>query len=74
MDSRPTIINSGIIIGGMGGQFFPVPERAGLVYPEYLDADTPDEIVKAVRKNVLYGAKVIRSWSTRSPMATRWMR
>jgi len=56
----PTVINSGIIIGGMGGQFFPVPERAGLVYPEYLDADTPDEIVKAVRKNILYGAKVIK--------------
>src|SRR5882757_6462568 len=56
----PTIINSGIIIGGMGGQFHPVPERASLVYPEYLDADTPDEIVKAVRKNILYGAKVIK--------------
>lgn len=56
----PTVINSGIIIGGMGGQFFPVPERASLVYPEYLDADTPDEIVKAVRRNVLYGAKVIK--------------
>src|SRR5450631_430983 len=56
----PTVINSGIIIGGMGGQFTPVPERAGLVYPEYLDADTPDEIVKAVRRNILYGAKVIK--------------
>jgi imidazolonepropionase-like amidohydrolase len=56
----PTVINSGIIIGGMGGQFYPVPERANLVYPEYLDADTPDEIVKAVRKNILYGAKVIK--------------
>jgi imidazolonepropionase-like amidohydrolase len=56
----PTIINSGIIIGGMGGQFYPVPERASLVYPEYLDADTPDEIVKAVRKNILFGAKVIK--------------
>ena len=56
----PTIINSGIIIGGMGGQFSPVPEREGLVYPEYLDADTPDEIVKAVRKNILFGAKVIK--------------
>src|SRR5215467_9201523 len=54
----PTVINSGIIIGGMGGQFNPVPERFNLVYPEYLDADTPDEIVKAVRKNVLFGAKV----------------
>jgi imidazolonepropionase-like amidohydrolase len=56
----PTIINSGIIIGGMGGQFSPVPERSSLVYPEYLDADTPDEIVKAVRRNILYGAKVIK--------------
>src|SRR5207302_1414837 len=59
----PTIINSGIIIGGMGGQFFPTPEMAQqhhIVYPEYLDADTPDEIVKAVRQNVLCGAKVIK--------------
>jgi imidazolonepropionase-like amidohydrolase len=59
----PTIINSGIIIGGMGGQFFPTPEMArdhNIVYPEYLDADTPDEIVKAIRQNVLFGAKVIK--------------
>src|SRR5882724_83883 len=59
----PTIINSGIITGGMGGQFFPTPEMAqqhNIVYPEYLDADTPDEIVKAVRQNVLFGAKVIK--------------
>jgi imidazolonepropionase-like amidohydrolase len=59
----PTIINSGIIIGGMGGQFSPTPEMAkdhNIVYPEYLDADTPDEIVKAVRQNILFGAKVIK--------------
>jgi imidazolonepropionase-like amidohydrolase len=59
----PTLINSGIIIGGMGGQFFPPPEMAkehSIVYPEYLDADTPDEIVKAVRQNILFGAKVIK--------------
>jgi imidazolonepropionase-like amidohydrolase len=59
----PTIINSGIIIGGMGGQFWPTPEMAmqkNIVYPEYLDADTPDEIVKAVRQNALFGAKVIK--------------
>jgi imidazolonepropionase-like amidohydrolase len=59
----PTIINSGIIIGGMGGQFWPTPEMArdhGIVYPEYLDADTPDEIVKAVRQNELFGARVIK--------------
>jgi len=31
-----------------------------IVYPEYLDADTHDEIVKAVRQNILFGAKVIK--------------
>ena len=59
----PTLINSGIIIGGIGGQFYPTPEMVkehNIVYPEYLDADTPDEIVKAVRQNVLFGAKVIK--------------
>ena len=56
----PTLINSGIIIGGMGGQFWPTPERASLVYPEYLDADTHDEIIKAIRQNILYGARVIK--------------
>jgi imidazolonepropionase-like amidohydrolase len=57
------MINSGLIIGGLGGQFWPTPEMAkqhGIVYPEYLEADTPDEIVKAVRQNALFGAKVIK--------------
>jgi imidazolonepropionase-like amidohydrolase len=47
----------------MGGQFWPTPEMAvdhKIVYPEYLDADTPDEIVKAVRQNELFGARVIK--------------
>src|SRR5258708_8723338 len=59
----PTIVNSGIIIGGMGGQFSPTPEMArdhNIVYPEYLDADTHDEIVKAVRETILFGDKVIK--------------
>src|ERR1044071_6262926 len=59
----PTIINSGIIIGGMGGQFFPTPEMAkehNIVYPEYLEPDHPDEMIKDVRQNVLFGAKVIK--------------
>lgn len=56
----PTMINSGLIIGGFGGQFTPVPERESLIYPEYLNADTPDEIIKAVRRNILFGAKVIK--------------
>ena len=59
----PTVIPSGIIIGGMGGQFSPTPEMAidkKIVYPEYLDADTHDEIIKAVRQNALFGARVIK--------------
>jgi imidazolonepropionase-like amidohydrolase len=59
----PTMINSGLIIGGKGGQFWPTPEMAkqhDIVYPEYLEADTADEIVKAVRENMLFGAKVIK--------------
>ncbi len=59
----PTIIPSGLIIGGMGGQFSPTPEMAidkKLVYPEYLEADTHDEIIKAVRQNALFGARVIK--------------
>ncbi len=59
----PTVVNSGLIIGGRGGQFWPTPEMAkqhGIIYPEYLDADTHDEIIKAVRENMLFGAKVIK--------------
>jgi imidazolonepropionase-like amidohydrolase len=60
----PKIINSGIIIGGIGGQFWPTPEMGvegkNITYPEYIDADTPDELVKAIRQNELYGARVIK--------------
>src|SRR6185369_4621850 len=46
----PQIINAGIIIGSTGGQFWPTPEMGlekKVVFPEYLDADTPAELVKA---------------------------
>jgi imidazolonepropionase-like amidohydrolase len=59
----PTIIPSGLIISTTGGQFQPTPEmykRHNLMYPEYLEADTPDEIVKAVRENLLFGARTIK--------------
>lgn len=59
----PTLITSGLIIGGMGGQFSPTPSMAldhKIVYPEYLEADTRDEIIKAVRQNALFGARVIK--------------
>ena len=57
----PTVVNAGRIIGPYGGQFHGLPpERADIAIPEYLYADTPDEIVKAVRENVAFGAKVIK--------------
>ena len=59
----PTIVPSGLIIGGLGGQFSPTPEMQidhRITYPEYLEADTPDEIIKAVRQNMLFGARVIK--------------
>jgi len=59
----PTIIPSGLIISTTGGQFNPTPEMYkshNIVYPEYLEANSRDEIVKAVRENLLFGAKVIK--------------
>jgi imidazolonepropionase-like amidohydrolase len=59
----PTVIPSGIIIGTTGGQFTPSPEMYkyhNIVYPEYLEANSRDEIVKAVRENLLFGARVIK--------------
>jgi imidazolonepropionase-like amidohydrolase len=59
----PTIIPSGLIIGGTGGQFTPTPEmykQHSLVYPEYLEANTPDELIKAIRENLLFGARTIK--------------
>lgn len=59
----PTVIPSGPIIGSTGGQFWPTPEmykEHKLMFPEYLDADTPNEIVKAVRQNMLLGARTIK--------------
>jgi imidazolonepropionase-like amidohydrolase len=56
----PTVVNAGVMIAGTGGQFWPAPGRESLVQPDYLEADTPDELVKAVRRNILHGAKVIK--------------
>ena len=57
----PTVINAGRIIAPLGGQYHHLtPDRPDLGEPEYLVADTPDEKRRAVRKNVLFGAKVIK--------------
>jgi imidazolonepropionase-like amidohydrolase len=56
----PTMINAGRIIAPFGGQFQIQPERRGLSEPEYFFADTKDELKKAVRENIHYGARVIK--------------
>ncbi len=58
----PTMINAGRIIAPMGGQFPQLlsPERPDIGRPEYFYADTHDEMTRAIRENILYGAKVIK--------------
>jgi len=56
----PTIINAGRIIGPFGGQYHLRPDRVELGAPEYLFADTRDEMLKAVRENIHFGALVIK--------------
>ncbi len=56
----PTVVNSGIIIAPYGGQFHLQPEKKDLATPEYLFADTRDEMRKAIRQNIHFGAKFIK--------------
>lgn len=56
----PTIINAGRIIAPFGGQFHLQPEKPGLANPEYIFADTRDELKKAIRENIHFGSKVIK--------------
>lgn len=56
----PTMLTAGRIIAPYGGQFQLQPDKPELAEPEYLFADTRDEIVKAVRENAHYGATVIK--------------
>jgi len=56
----PTMINAGRIIAPYGGQFHLQPERPELASPEYAIADTRDEMLKAIRENIHYGALVIK--------------
>jgi imidazolonepropionase-like amidohydrolase len=57
----PTILNSGKIIAPFGGQVANIaPEQGPFWQFEYIDADTPDEVRKAVRQNIYYGATTIK--------------
>jgi imidazolonepropionase-like amidohydrolase len=63
----PTILTSGKIIAPFGGQSSGTPPEAGPVWRyEYLDADGPWEIRKAVRENIFYGADLIKLVSDNS--------
>jgi imidazolonepropionase-like amidohydrolase len=59
----PTVIPSGPMIGSTGGQLWPTPEmykEHNIMFPEYIDANSPAEIVKAIRENMLFGARTIK--------------
>ena len=57
----PTIFYAGKIIAPYGGQTWGINiENEHLWDFEYIDADNQDEIKKAIRKNIYYGADVIK--------------
>ncbi len=57
----PTIINAGKIIAAFGGQSHGfAPEQGRFWDFEYLDADNPAEIRKAIHQDIYYGARVIK--------------
>ncbi len=56
----PTIVAAGRIITPFGGQFVKPAPKHVLDNPEYIFADTPDELRKAVRENIYYGANLIK--------------
>ena len=60
MTPGPTLLTAGRIIAPFGGQFHLQPDKPALGEPEYFYADTRDEMVKAVRENIHFGATVIK--------------
>jgi imidazolonepropionase-like amidohydrolase len=57
----PTVLTSGKIITPFGGQSRRLPPEQGHFWLfEYIDADSVDEVRKAVRQNIFYGADAIK--------------
>lgn len=57
----PTMLTTGKIIAPFGGQSSGVPPEQGPSWQfEYIDANTPEEIRTAVRRNIYYGANAIK--------------
>ncbi len=65
--SGPTVLTTGKIIGPFGGQSTRIsPEQGPFWLFEYIDADSVDEVRKAVRQNIYYGADAIKLVSDNS--------
>jgi imidazolonepropionase-like amidohydrolase len=63
----PTVLTTGKIIAPFGGQTRRItPEQGRFWLFEYIDADTVDEVRKAVRQNIYYGADAIKLVSDNS--------
>jgi imidazolonepropionase-like amidohydrolase len=59
--SGPTVLTAGKIIAPFGGQTNGIPQEIGPFWQfEYYDADNVNEIRKAVRENIFYGADLIK--------------
>lgn len=56
----PTMQNAGRIISPYGGQFQLQQDKRDIGNPEYFYADTRDELKKAIRENIHFGATFIK--------------
>jgi imidazolonepropionase-like amidohydrolase len=56
----PTIVNAGRLITPFGGQAQLPEEQRAIAGAEFLMADTRDELKRAVRENIHFGARVIK--------------
>lgn len=57
----PTILTAGKIIAPFGGQSDAIPPEQGPIWRyEYIDADTADDLRRAIRRNIYYGADLIK--------------
>jgi len=64
----PTVLTAGKIIAPYGGQVSGIPPEEGPYWQEeYIDADSPEAVRAAVRKNIYYGVDVIKLVADNSP-------
>jgi imidazolonepropionase-like amidohydrolase len=69
--SGPTILSAGKFVAPFGGdrdRRGPLAFEVGRLWGrDYIDADSPAEVVKAVRQNIRYGAKVTKLYADIHP-------